>query len=59
MAKHRLSTGIIPTNYSEARIEKRLKEQADARGWKIVKGTIEIDTPRKGMKVAVCDCEDK
>lgn len=58
MAKYRLSTGIIPVNYSKTKIEKRLKEQAEARGWKVVKGTIEIEMPREGMKVAVCECED-
>lgn len=58
MAKRTLSTGIIPTNYSRDKIKVLLSERASARGWKPNFSTLEISTPRKGMKVAVCECED-
>lgn len=49
-----LSTGIIPLNTSRKRIEEMLRESAGVRGYEIDPQTIEVNVPRKGMKVAIC-----
>lgn len=50
-----ISTGIIPINTSRKKIEEMLSQKAKDRGYIADLKTVSINTPRKQMKVAVCE----
>ena len=55
---HRLSGGITSPYTTNVNIIAELRERAAVRGWRVIEETIDISTPRPGMKVGVCDCEE-